>query len=727
MHDMKIPIPDYEATPPHHTTQGGRRKVRVPVLNRWLIKGNTGYLSRAKEGRVKDTVVRFVQAFQKAVRVEMEAMRQRMGPFEVPVGDVRKVDVAQDAPHHAYALVAAAANDKLVLNGECTLAHDSGELLVTIIALEGNHITIRCNDEVPLHASPYVLVIYPWFLYQRLLLVLESLPESGDFHAQNALALFGKVTPTIRPQPGAIRATNINSSQDRAIRLCRDSSLAFVWGPPGTGKTTTLGHIVVELLGAGHRILVTSTTNAAVDQALAKLASIPAARERLSRGEIVRVGQTDAPTYGASLGEVVQARNRDLLRRLAVLKDRQASAADKITACHALLAKLRVARREHQLDLFVDTQRPLITRMDIGTVFGSRLSARVQDLSPTVQQACIEARLARLRVVKQHCQERMAICADALRGREQKVIGDARVVLATMTNMYISQLLAHERYDVVIVEEAGMAVLPVLFFCAGLSRDKVIAIGDPRQLPPIVQSSNDYVRRAMGRSIFQVTVPEPDTSDVVVMLDTQYRMHPTIGTLVSETFYDGRLRNAESTAERRGIAGKAPFPGQPLTVVDTAGTSSCTTAEGSYSRLNRKTAELCVLLAAEAVESGVESIAIVTPYVQQSRLIRTLLADARVPAERVECRTVHRFQGNERDMVILDTVDSDPMRPGVLLSGRGSHSSAPNLLNVSISRAKGKLVIVADVSYFRTNAPGSIIDRVLASAVRAGYLHTGEV
>jgi superfamily I DNA and/or RNA helicase len=154
--------------------------------------------------------------------------------------------------------------------------------------------------------------------------------------------------------------------------------------------------------------------------------------------------------------------------------------------------------------------------------------------------------------------------------------------------------------------------------------------------------------------------------------------------------------------------------------VDTAGTTQCTRSKGSFSRSNRQTAEVCVRLAAAAVADGIESIAIITPYAQQSRLISGLLAESAIPEGLVECRTVHRFQGNERDLVIMDTVDTRPEKPGVLLAGRKGASSAPHLLNVSISRAKGKLVIVSDVNYFRSQAAGSAIDQVLSAAVRDG-------
>ncbi|HWU88226.1 MAG TPA: AAA domain-containing protein, partial [Kofleriaceae bacterium] len=86
----------------------------------------------------------------------------------------------------------------------------------------------------------------------------------------------------------------------------------------------------------------------------------------------------------------------------------------------------------------------------------------------------------------------------------------------------------------------------------------------------------------------------------------------------------------------------------------------------------------------------------------------------------VECSTIHRFQGRECDIVIIDLVDAAPLRPGVLLSGSRTSSDACHLLNVSLSRARGKLVIVADVGYFEEAAPGGIVAAILREAIREG-------
>lgn len=192
------------------------------------------------------------------------------------------------------------------------------------------------------------------------------------------------------------------------------------------------------------------------------------------------------------------------------------------------------------------------------------------------------------------------------------------------------------------------------------------------------------------------------------MLEVQYRMHPVIGGLVGRMFYDDKLIHAADPLEVEAIAARAPFPGLPVVVVDTQGRTTCErTAHGS--RVNRASAELTADTALEAVRAGQASISVITPYAAQATEIRKLLG-VRGIADVVECNTIHRFQGRECDVILIDLVDAAPMRPSALVN------DTPNLLNVSISRARGKLVIVADVSYFEAQLPDGLVTRLLRAA-----------
>jgi len=292
-------------------------------------------------------------------------------------------------------------------------------------------------------------------------------------------------------------------------------------------------------------------------------------------------------------------------------------------------------------------------------------------------------------------------------------------VMCTLTNAYLLPLRKSQLFDVFVAEEASMAALPALFYAACLCREKAIMVGDPRQLPPIVHSRDELVQRAIGRSVFEVTIPDPTRSDVVAMLDVQYRMHAAIGALVGRLFYDGRLVHGADVARNDAIAARAPYRGLPLIVLDTDARTTCQRAAKGSSRVNAVSAEVTAGLAFEAVTDGAASVAVITPYAAQAREIRRGLAARRI-AGAVECSTIHRFQGRECDVVIIDLVDAAPMRPGLLLSGSGSQADACNLLNVSLSRARGKLIIVADVGYFEDHAPGGIVTTILRDASRGG-------
>ncbi len=122
----------------------------------------------------------------------------------------------------------------------------------------------------------------------------------------------------------------------------------------------------------------------------------------------------------------------------------------------------------------------------------------------------------------------------------------------------------------------------------------------------------------------------------------------------------------------------------------------------------------------QAVQAELHSIAVITPYTAQARTLRACLKQLGIGPDRVECRTVHRFQGNERDLIILDTVDTEPFVPGVLLAGNRPGAAAANLLNVAISRARGKLIVVADRAYFRRACPRATITQIVEECAAHG-------
>lgn len=646
---------------------------------------------------MRELLARFVAAFKRGIEGELAAMHDAAAASDVPLAK------GEDLGARRYAFEVANASDKLSPGSVCALRMPQGEQRVIVERVEQGRVILTATQPIDPSTSPLVLVAAPWFLYDRLLQALDELDV--DRHGvEVALRMFGKQPATRTPTPLRSDHAGLDASQLAAVQLCAESDLAFVWGPPGTGKTMTLSHVVEELLAQGQRILLASTTNAAIDQILAKLATRPWFAGAVEQATLVRLGRSTAETFGTELADVVARHHGAHRSAIDRLRARIADVATQHRFATALAAELAPSIQA-QTSLFAAPAARLRATA-LAPVFGLELADVIAAQPAAAQARALELRIARLERVRALARARVAAHQAADRELEDRIVAEARVVMSTLTNTHLAPVMKEQRFDVLIVEEAGMATLPALFYAACLCQKRVIVVGDPRQLPPIVQSDDANVRRAIGRNVFEVAVPDPLRSDVVALLERQYRMHPAIGALVGRLFYGDRLVHAADRAETEAIAARAPHPGRPIVLVDTTGRTSCERSAKGSSRINRASAELTADLAADTVRAGATSVGVITPYAAQAAEIRRLLA-ARGLANAIECNTIHRFQGRECDAILVDLVDAPPMRPSMLVT------EAPNLLNVSISRARGKLVLVADVAHFTAAAPDGIVATLL--------------
>jgi len=99
----------------------------------------------------------------------------------------------------------------------------------------------------------------------------------------------GRCKHEIRPQY-SLSARRPNDPQKRAIDASFFSQMAVIWGPPGTGKTTTVAQAIEAHLNAGRRVLLVSHANAAVDEALEDVAEQLRATPFYNEGKLVRLG-----------------------------------------------------------------------------------------------------------------------------------------------------------------------------------------------------------------------------------------------------------------------------------------------------------------------------------------------------------------------------------------------------------------------------------------------------
>lgn len=162
-------------------------------------------------------LTRFVHSFQKALQLEMAAMREQLGSFEVALLHGQALGLPSDGSpvKFRYDFSLATPNEKLAVHMECTLRREKSEYLVKIVQTGTHSVQLECGENIPLAGVGHVLVIYPWFLYEKLLAALAVL--TPDHNIDNALRLFGlrphQQLKRIPPLPHG----QLNDSQQRAI------------------------------------------------------------------------------------------------------------------------------------------------------------------------------------------------------------------------------------------------------------------------------------------------------------------------------------------------------------------------------------------------------------------------------------------------------------------------------------------------------------------------------
>src|SRR5947208_11536049 len=93
---------------------------------------------------------------------------------------------------------------------------------------------------------------------------------------------------------------------------------------------------------------------------------------------------------------------------------------------------------------------------------------------------------------------------EQLKRVEETIISEARIIATTLTRAYLRDTIQARRFDTVILDEASMAPIPALWVAASLADRNVIAVGDFKQLPPIVQSDKEFAVKWLGRDVFEI-------------------------------------------------------------------------------------------------------------------------------------------------------------------------------------------------------------------------------
>lgn len=542
---------------------------------------------------------------------------------------------------------------------------------------------------------------------------------------------------------------------------------SFIIGPPGTGKTKVITKILEEAMRNNLKVLVASPTNMAVENVFER---IDTRAMGLKDGEVILTIKTELEDLQEFSPEAIKRRKlqpiEDELEILQMAKDdmvktkrdAQPTLETQKTLKEAADTKLAnfkrdfsvLTRKEKELQSSVDEIKHRIQTLTgnaflkgVAQVFMGKKLEELEDEKRTkekklksakeelsalelkMQTAHEDAEMAKNDFDKEHnaiyeatvaidkINKRMSILqkeADEL--RLLNLYGSVKIVGATLVNASLNKKIQEGEFDLVIVDEASMALTPYLSIVAQALKEKkskekipyehvselyeaqneavkmalntrLVFVGDPKQLPPIAKTYE------LQKTTFEIYGADKifvgENPENTVLLDINFRNHPKITTLASKLFYGGLLRSGREDDGRDALFVRKS-------------TSKMVSTDGSY--VNNINMKIVVSQVEKALKRGRRSIGIITPYRKQALLIEQNLQNVlrEYPDADVQAGTIHKFQGKEKDIIIYDLTFSPSADGRIPKTYDGDDSStAAKLLNVAMTRAEGFFIVVGDV------------------------------
>ncbi|RRD92866.1 DUF2726 domain-containing protein [Clostridiales bacterium COT073_COT-073] len=537
-----------------------------------------------------------------------------------------------------------------------------------------------------------------------------------------------------------------NKSQYQAVKNAVENQISVIEGPPGTGKTQTILNIIANILMQGKTVLIASNNNAAIENVYEKLSApkydlgflVAQLGNSENKRKFILEQTKDYPNFEhwrladvfSSLGEV-----KKLTEELQEIFDKQ----EKIASLKQELADLQIEKKH-----FANYVNESNVSIDRNKLKQNLSSKRIMKLWQNCQNQCIKRKklgiLFRLKSFlfygirdwKFYNQEIAMVITTFqwlfLERKEQeiieqisdyeKVVGNKKSVLTDMTELSM-EVLKHnlaekygqnkERrifsedelwksseivlaeypvvlsttfssktslskevvYDYLIIDEASQVDIATGALALSCAKNAII-VGDTKQLPNIVDPeakkeaqeifnqsglNNGYhFANSFLQSVMDIL---PDVAKV--LLREHYRCHPKIINFCNQKFYNGNLLvMTEDFGEE-----------EVLSVVKTV--------KGNHSRgrYNQRQIDVIINEILPDLKIEREEIGIITPYRNQGKKISHQI-------EGIDVSTVHKFQGREKEAIIISTVDDEIT----------DFTDDPYLLNVAISRAKKNLILV---------------------------------
>jgi superfamily I DNA and/or RNA helicase len=554
---------------------------------------------------------------------------------------------------------------------------------------------------------------------------------------------------------------------------------AFIIGPPGTGKTKVISQIIKEARVENKKILIASPTNMAVENVFERLENledavltIKTADERLREYAPKSIKAKKTAPLQDEL-EILQDAKKGFEKTLRDAQPFVAAANEKVLAISTKITNIKSdlfaleGKYKKCLQSIESKKKRLISLQNnsmlqrVANIFTSekiedikadlnknkkaslkleeqieKLQSDLEDLQNKETQEAHEKKSC----IKKYNEARKALVEVDARIKElqeeleeiknENIFSKAGIVGATLVNAALNRRIQEAEFDMIIVDEASMALIPFLVATSQALNDskmaiaynnksdfyeaqnnaiamalksKMVLVGDPKQLSPIAQT------KEMRKTIFE----EYETQEIfngkkvenTVFLDTNFRNHPNIVKLVSNLFYGGLLKSGKPSSDVESIYIRRS-------------TSRMVSSLGSY--VNNGNANIIKEQVSRALERGRRSIGVITPFKQQALLVEEILSPLKEKYSDADIQTgtIHTFQGKEKEIIIYDITYS-PQGGTVPHAYNGDiNSQTAKMLNVATTRAEEFFIVVGDVEGIINSLDSSLVLRQWVSKIK---------
>lgn len=254
-----------------------------------------------------------------------------------------------------------------------------------------------------------------------------------------------------------------------------------------------------------------------------------------------------------------------------------------------------------------------------------------------------------------------------------KTLNSTPIVGSTLIKSAIYPM-NEQTFDLVFIDESSQALVSAALLAMQKGK-RFVMVGDPYQLSPVLKFSKKPSQYSAFNFFYSL---EPKA----VWLRNHYRSNPQIIDFAAKYIYKKAIKAHEVCKDIRlniGSTNPVISPQLPVVFLNVNGSD-----EGKGSKHNPREAEVTATLCEDLELHGIraDAIGVITPYVKQKELISKKTD--------VEVNTIDGFQGREKDVIILSLTATKDLR----------FASDPRRLNVAITRARKKLIVLGNEKSF---------------------------